>query len=201
MTTHSPHTGFNGSRCIARGDLRSVVLAVKRSIDSGSDGPQLIFSDQTGRVVETDLRGTEHEVLARLEAVAAASSVRDSIEPVPAPRGRGRPKLGVIGREVTLLPRHWDWLASQSGGASVALRRLVDEARRESGPRDDQRRSQASAYQFSLVLAGNLAGFEESMRALFAGDAARYREHSTEWPVDIRDHAFRLAFGSDRDAP
>jgi len=199
MATPHAYTAFVGSERVAEGDLVNVALAIKRRLESGADADHLIFSDLTGRVVEVDLRGTEREVRERIERNQAPSPEPD--ESGATTRGRGRPRLGVIGREVTLLPRHWDWLASQPGGASVALRRLVDEARREKRPIDEQRRAHASAYQFSLVMAGNLPGFEESMRALFAGDRARFLEHAAPWPRDIRNHAAHLAFNEDKAAP
>src|SRR5579863_6549713 len=115
-----------------------------------------------------------------------------------APRGRGRPKLGVVAREVTLLPRHWDWLASQPGGASVALRKLVEEARRANGDRDRHRAARDAAYHFMSAMAGNFNGFEEASRALFADDRGRFGELIAAWPDDIRDHIVALAF-SDRD--
>ncbi len=121
--------------------------------------------------------------------------------PVPAPgqpdrevpRGPGRPRLGVVAREVTLLPRHWDWLSSQPGGASVALRKLVEQARRRNEGKDRLRRSQEAAYRFMSALAGNLPGFEEATRAFFAGDQERFDDQTESWPVDVRDHARRLA--------
>jgi hypothetical protein len=100
----------------------------------------------------------------------------------------------VVAREVTLLPRHWDWLTSQAGGASVALRRLVDEARRTSGDRDRVRAAQEAAYHFMSAMAGNLPGFEEAARALFAYDRRRFADLIAEWPPDVRDHAVKLAF-------
>ena len=90
------------------------------------------------------------------------------------PRGRGRPKLGVVAREVTLLPRHWDWLNSQSGGASVALRKLVEAARLAGDDKDRTRHAQEAAYRFMTALAGNLPGYEEATRALYAADPARF---------------------------
>ena len=116
------------------------------------------------------------------------------------PRGRGRPKLGVVAREVTLLPRHWEWLGAQPGGASVALRKLVDEARRASGDVDRARAARDAAYHFMSVMAGNLAGFEEASRALFADDRRRFVGLVAGWPDDIRDHVVKLAF-SDRAEP
>jgi hypothetical protein len=109
-------------------------------------------------------------------------------------RGRGRPKLGVVAREVTLLPRHWDWLNTQPGGASVALRKLVEEARRTSGDRDRTRAAQEAAYHFMSAIAGDLPGFEEATRALFAYDRRRFGDLVAQWPEDVRDHAIRLAF-------
>jgi hypothetical protein len=130
-----------------------------------------VFDDSTGRPIDIDIRGTIEEV-----------------------RGRGRPKLGVIAREITLLPRHWDWLNSQPGGASVALRKLVEEARRTSGDRDRIRSAQEAAYHFMSAIAGNLPGFEEASRALFAYDRRRFGDLIAAWPEDIRDHVIKLAF-------
>jgi hypothetical protein len=113
------------------------------------------------------------------------------------PRGRGRPRLGVVAREVTLLPRHWEWLNAQPGGASVALRKLVDDARRSSGDRDRQRAARDAAYHFMSAMAGNLPHFEEASRALFADDRRRFTGQIATWPADIRDHVVKLAY-SDR---
>ena len=175
------YTAFDGTRRIATGPLDEVALAVKAAVDRGAAGPLLTFDDATGRVVDLDLRGSDAEIADRL---------------AEAPRGRGRPKLGVTAREVTLLPRHWDWLAAQSGGASVTLRRLVDEARRADGGETRARTARETAYRFMSAMAGDLAGFEEAARALFAGDRARLERHSTEWPVDLRAHLMTLAAGS-----
>src|SRR5205085_7377519 len=114
--------------------------------------------------------------------------------PSSEPRGRGRPKLGVVAREVTLVPRHWEWLGAQPGGASVALRKLVDDARRASGDRDRSRAARDAAYHFMSTMAGNLANFEEASRALFAHDRRRFAGLIAEWPGDIRDHIVRLAY-------
>lgn len=115
----------------------------------------------------------------------------------PSPRGRGRPKLGVVAREITLLPRHWDWLGAQPGGASVALRKLVDEARRVNSERDGTRAAQERAYYFISAIAGDMSGFEEASRALFANDKAMFNERIAAWPSDVRTHAVRLAYGDD----
>lgn len=191
-------TSFDGWKRIAHGNLETNVLAVKRAMESGSLGPILIFNDHTGCVVEVDIRGTDAEALARLPKESPNNETYES-ESVEAdqssfpPRGRGRPKLGVIAREVTLLPRHWDWLSAQPGGASVALRKLVEEAKRSTATREDRRKSQERAYQFMSVMAGDMAGFEESTRALFAGDSNKFIQLTAEWPSDVRDYALALA--------
>ena len=131
----------------------------------------------------------------------AAATVSPAPDAQPSePRGRGRPKLGVVAREVTLLPRHWEWLNAQPGGASVALRKLVDEARRATGDKDRQRAARDAAYHFMSAMAGNLPNFEEASRALFGVDRRRLAALIAPWPDDIRDHIVKLAL-SDRAEP
>jgi hypothetical protein len=188
MSHPSHFTAFEGTRRIATGRLAEVALAVKGATARDPMASILIFEDATGRAIDLDLRGTDADILARLPGPAPESA------PMEPPRGRGRPKLGVVAREVTLLPRHWDWLAGQPGGASVALRRLIDEARRASGDRDRIRRAQEAAYHFMSAMAGNLPNFEEAARALFAADRRRFASLIAAWPEDIRNHAIALAF-------
>ncbi|HTM70342.1 MAG TPA: DUF2239 family protein, partial [Luteimonas sp.] len=116
-----------------------------------------------------------------------------------APRGRGRPKLGVVAREVTLLPRHWTWLNAQPGGASVALRKLVEAARRGNGDGDRRRAGQEAVYRFMHAIAGDQPGFEAAARALFAGDLGKLEDAIADWPHDIREHATMLAARALRD--
>src|SRR3954468_17816734 len=160
-------TAFEGSRRIASGDLAQVALKTKEVIDRGEQAPVLIFDDVTSEQIEVDFRGTPEEVLKRL---AGATEVTPTHPAGEARRGPGRPRLGVVAREVTLLPRHWDWLNGQPGGASVALRKLVEQARRENEGKDRARRAREATYRFMSAMAGNLPGFEEASRALFAGD-------------------------------
>jgi hypothetical protein len=188
-------TAFEGQRRLVSGPLAEVALAVKRAERRGSE-PIAIFSDETGRAVDLDLRGGKDEVLARLAETSASNHTQAAIAPSE-PRGRGRPKLGVVAREVTLLPRHWEWLNAQPGGASVAIRKLVEESRRASGDKDRQRAARDAAYHFMSAIAGNLPGFEEAARALFADDRRLFVSHVADWPVDIRDHVVALAY-SDR---
>jgi hypothetical protein len=185
-------TAFVGQRQLTSGNLAEVALAVKRAGQPAA--PIIIFSDTTGRSLDLDLRGSDDEIIARLPKTALAPAPESR---ATEPRGRGRPKLGVVAREVTLLPRHWEWLNVQPGGASVALRKLVDEARRATGDRDKLRAARDAAYHFMSTMAGNLANFEEASRALFADDRRRFTGLIADWPTDIRDHIVKLAY-SDR---
>lgn len=180
-------TAFAGPEPVASGDLVTVALAVKDRLDRGGERGILIFNDATGRLVDIDFRGTPDEVR---RWVAAHFGDRAQVD---TPRGPGRPKLGVVAREVTLLPRHWEWLASQSGGASVALRKLIDAARHANSGIDRRREAREAAYHFISAIAGDAVGFEEASRALFAGDKARFEAESAGWPKAIREYALRLA--------
>lgn len=185
-------TAFLGSELIASGALSKVAIALHRSLKKRQNALPLVFDDDTGNPVELDLRGTSTEVAARYSE-NPPSALPASNEEKPATPSRGRPRLGVIAREVTLLPEHWDWLASQPGGASVALRKLVHEARQANVERDQRRRIHERTYKAMAALAGNLPGFEESSRALFAGELDRMTELANAWPADIRDYVVRLA--------
>lgn len=197
MIPDTTYTAFNGHRRIASGPPLNVALTVKRQIESGGAGLVLIFDDLSGRQIDIDTRGSDDEVAARLEQHTALAERAETgnAAPADAPRTRGRPKLGVVAREVTLLPRHWDWLATQPGGASVALRKLVDEARRTSADADSRRRRLERTYHFMSAIAGDMPGFEEAVRSLFAVDERRFRELVASWPRDVREHAVALAFG------
>lgn len=180
-------TAFDGHRLIASGPLPEVALAAKQALDAGARGPLLVFDDVSSEPVEIDFRGTPTQVLARLAAVAAA--------PVPpaAPRGRGRPKLGVTAREVTLLPRHWEWLGRQPGGASATLRRLVEDARRSGSASEDARRASEAADRFMRVMAGDLPDYEEASRAFWRGNREDFAARIESWPADVRNHLQQLA--------
>ena len=191
-------TAFEGSRLIASGNLPHVAIKAKEVIDRGARGEVLVFDNQTSELIEVDFRGPEQDVLERLNTAVgqgAQAAEQETPEQVGL-RRPGRPKLGVVAREVTLLPRHWEWLTCQPGGASVALRKLVDNARRVNAGKDRVRQTQESAYRFLSAMAGHEPGFEEALRSLFAGNAERFEKMIAEWPVDIRDHAKKLAAAS-----
>jgi hypothetical protein len=173
---------FDGNHCIAFGYIVDVAARVKQTLSPQSQ--ILLFDIETSRPVEIDFRGSVADVTTRLKA---------SLFPEPAPRGPGRPKLGVVAREVTLLPRHWEWLAAQPGGASVTLRKLIEDARRKTGAKDDARERQESVHRFLSAVAGNKPHYEDVLRALYANDGARFHALITDWPMDVRRHVERLA--------
>jgi len=196
MNQITPHQviAFAGPNRIASGQLALVALKAKELIDRNDSATILVFDGVTSEQVEIDFRGSAEQVLQRLSAAEAVpTGANTSADAQETARGPGRPKLGVVGREVTLLPRHWDWLNQQTGGASVALRKLVEEAKRRGEERDQVRKAQEYAYRFMSAMAGNQANFEEATRAFFAGDQLRFEELSEAWQVDIRDHARTLA--------
>ena len=151
------YTAFSGFDHVASGPLPEVYQSSLRAENT------LIFDRDTGRVVDIDPR------------------FPPSADEGPKP---GRPKLGVVSREVTLLPRHWDWLATQPGGASVALRKLVEEASRN--PKAQLRQRRDAAYRFATALVGNAPGYEEAIRALYAGQRDEFAAHIEAWPADVR---------------
>lgn len=161
-------TAFLRGALVAHGSEAEVAAVLRAMPALPRADDLLVFDDETGRQLDLDLREE-------------------------APRPRGRPALGVSAREVTLLPRHWDWLATQRGGASAALRRLVDEARGR-GRAWPERRD--AAYRFLSVAAGDRPGFEEAARALYANDPARFAELAADWPEDLCRHAEAMAWGA-----
>lgn len=189
MSEERSYTAFAGDMRIASGDVRTMLARVKACVDSGEERTLLIFEDQTGIQIDFNLRGSLEEVLAGLEYHPHFASQASPSDKKPGP---GRPSLGVVSREVSLLPRHWEWLGRQPSGASAALRRLVDEARkRDMGP-DRAKQARDAAAKFMWTMAGDRQGFEEASRALFSGDYERFDTLVLPWPEDIRDHLCNL---------
>jgi hypothetical protein len=187
------YVAFAGPERIASGDLRTVAVATNALLDAHPERSVSIFDDATGRIVDLDLRAMQ-EVDESLPDVIAASESHVGTGTVK--RGRGRPRLGVVSKEVTLLPRHWAWLGAQRGSVSATLRRLIDEARRTHERRDAVRGAQDAAYRFMAATLGNEPGFEDAIRALYRGDEARFATAIAKWPPDLRDHGRRLAEGA-----
>lgn len=191
------YTAFAGHRLLARGRLADVAVAVHAAAARGGDAAVLVFDDRSGQQIDLHLGGDAAAVAERYRDAPAGdgdSEATDRAEPADdAPRGRGRPRLGVTAREVTLLPRHWDWLAAQPGGASVTLRKLIDQARKH-GEADMRRRlAREAAYRCLGALAGNAPGAEDATRALFAGDRDGFARRLKAWPADVRDYLLTLA--------
>lgn len=175
---------FVGDRLTARGPVGEVLDAIHAAAGAG-EGP-LVFDLVDGRAVDLDLRGDVAEARARLGPAEAAVEKR----------ARGRPRLGVTAKEVTLLPRHWDWLAARPGGASVALRKLIEaEIKAGEGP-ERARRAKERAYRFMTAMAGDLPGYEEATRMLFAGDWTAFDAAVEGWPEGVRETAREMAEGA-----
>ncbi len=202
------YTAFEGDTLLGKGPLTEVILKIKKRMGKADNSPALIFNDATGNTMDFNFQGSEKDVLRRLEVFVGEADGKGKDAKGKDGKGRdgkgkaaeeaagpGRPKLGVISREVSLLPRQWEWLASQSGGASAVLRRLVDDARKKSGDALTVKQTQERTYKFLSVMAGNLMGYEEAIRALYRKDAKGFATHTEGWPKDVKRHAEMLAEG------
>jgi hypothetical protein len=187
MDISGTYTAFEGNQMLFQGDLAKVVLKIKRKLGKSDQGSVLIFSDETGKPIDFNFQGTEKDVLKRLEVFVSPDEASKENQ------GPGRPKLGVISREVSLLPRHWEWLATQSGGASATLRKLVEEARKKSASGNHAKRAQECAHRFMSAMAGDMKGYEEALRALYKRDRRAFLALIEAWPHDVRVHAAALA--------
>ena len=183
MEQERTFAAFAGVRRVASGRLLDVLPVLKQRFDKDDSDSVLVFEVETGRQVDFDLRGSLDEVLERAGP--------------PQPRGPGRPRLGVTSREVSLMPRHWDWLEQQPSGISAALRRLVENAIKDQPGKERARRIRAALSGFLSSMAGDRPNYEEACRALFAGDSDRFERLVCRWPKDIRDYAVRQARDAD----
>ncbi len=173
-------TAFDGHILVISAEPAEALRSIKRYLNGNPGRAVLIFDDGTGSQIDFDFRGTEEDVLAR------------AFPPAPKP-GRGRPTLGVVCGEVSLLPRHWDWLKRQGNNASATLRRLVDDAIRNEPASARAKRAVEAADREMWALAGNLPGCEEASRALYARDFERFRSLVSAWPRDVANHLSGLA--------
>lgn len=182
------YIAFADSKKIASGNLLEVALKAKKNIKSESKVTLLIFDSLTSQQIDVDLRGTPENITRRLEAFSQPAPVEENKK-----TGPGRPKLGVTSKEVTLLPAHWEWLTSQPGGASVTLRRLVDEAKKKNLSKDLVRQAQESTYKFMTIMAGDRTNYEEALRALYATDKKKFEKMIADWPKDIKEHLSEIS--------
>ncbi len=183
---------FAGEALIARGPLADVVARCKTRLDADESERVALFDDDNGRVVDVDFSGKPDEVMARLPASPQAEPLPEDAAPSQERRGPGRPKLGIVCREVSLLPRHWAWLAEQPGSASATLRRLVEAAKKDGATEATRRSAIDAAHRFMWDIAGNEPHFEEATRSLFAYDFDRLEELTSEWPRGIREQLARF---------
>lgn len=180
---------FEDHRCLADGDAALTAARLSERFAASEHGRLLVFDADSGEQLDVDHSAPPDQLAAQLSWLAGE---RRGKTEAPA-SGRGRPKLGVTAREVTLLPRHWQWLAAQPGGASATLRRLVEQARKSGGGRAAQRQAQDRSYRLMSTLGGDLPGFEEACRALFAGRGEDFAAQVEPWPADVRAHVSPLA--------
>jgi hypothetical protein len=178
------YTAFGNGKLIVHGGLDDVVTKIKRWYDKYSNGTLLVFNDFTGKTMEFDLRGSEKEVLQKIEMFLPQEIVVVSARP-------GRPKLGVVTREVSLLPQHWEWLASQPEGASAALRKLVEGAKKNLVMKESVKQVQERAYKIMSILAGDLPQYEEALRSLYRRNEENFKQHIASWSPDIKDYVMK----------
>jgi hypothetical protein len=186
MNTNDTYTAFEGNKQLFIGTLASVILKVKKRLGKDDNSTILIFSDSTGKTIDFNFQGNEQDVQKRLEIFITEDISSNNTGP-------GRPKLGVISREVSLLPRHWEWLATQTGGASATLRRLVEEAKKKSVSGNQVKLAQERTYKFLSTIAGDYIGYEEALRALYKFDKKIFVLNMQSWPADVRNYALEMA--------
>lgn len=180
------YTAFEGTDLLFRGNLKEVVLSTKTYLGHRQNTSVLIFCDVTGKTMDFNFHGSKQDVLRRLEKYTLAEEPKE-------PTGPGRPKLGVISREISLLPRHWEWLATQAGGASATIRLLVEDARKKSSDISSVKQMQERVYQIMFVLAGDFQGYEEALRALYKRDSNAFFRNVKSWPKDIQKYLSEVA--------
>jgi hypothetical protein len=186
MDAQETYTAFEGTTRLFRGTIEQVVLQIKERLGRAENSSVLIFSDNTGKTMDFNFQGKVKDVLKRLEIYVS----KQNCGPVAGP---GRPKLGVISREVSLLPRHWEWLANQSGGASATIRKLIEDAKKRSSAHTSIKHVQERVYRFMSVIAGDMTGYEEALRALYKADRKNFLLHMRDWPTDVRTHVVEMA--------
>jgi hypothetical protein len=165
-------SAFLGEALVARGERETVIRLLEDRYDAADRNAIRAFEDDSGRVTDLDYW-----------------DAGQGSRPEPPARSRGRPKLGVTSREITLLPRQWEWLGRQPAGASATIRRLVEEARK-AAPAPAAGRD--AVYRFMTDMCGDWPGYEEALRALYRGDEAGFASLITNWPADIRAYIERL---------
>lgn len=179
------YTAFEGHKLLSHGSLETIAVDIRKQLKARPEARILIFSDSSGKQMDLDLSGTEKETLERLKVFQANDTCQA--------QGPGRPKLGVVSREVSLLPQHWEWLSNQQGGASATLRRLVEEKIKQPlSSKDQVKKDQEVAFKFLTAIAGDLPNFEEAIRYLYRRDKKKFKDLIASWPGDLKTHTMRL---------
>lgn len=186
MESHGTYTAFEGDKLFSHGSLAEVVTKIKKRLGKAQNAPMLIFSDATGATIDFNFQGTEKEIAKRLAVFVAGKSPRPT-------EGPGRPRLGVVSREISLLPRHWEWLATQPGGASATLRRLVEDGAKRAVGSTSTKQAQERAHKFMSSVAGDRPGYEEALRALYRRDRKGFSTQIASWPEDLQGYVQKLA--------
>lgn len=186
MESTDTYTAFEGNKQIFQGPLSDVVLKIKKRLGKEENSSILIFSNSSGKTIDFNFHGHERDVQRRLEVYVTEEAPTENTGP-------GRPKLGVISREISLLPRHWEWLATQTGGTSATLRNLVEEAKKKSANGNQIKQAQERTYKFMSAIAGDFEGYEEALRALYKKDKKNFLAQIQSWPCDVKDHAIEMA--------
>lgn len=179
------YTAFEGTKLVAQGTLSEVVLKIKKRLSKAAHSEALIFNDLTGGPVDFNFQGTEKDVQKRLSVFVSDKNPKEATGP-------GRPRLGVVSREVSLFPAHWEWLASQPGGASATLRRLVEESRKKTADQTTVKQALERTHKFMSSVAGDFENFEEALRALYRKNRADFTKLIEKWPADIKAHVIKL---------
>ncbi len=186
MESSDTYTAFEGNSQLVHGSLSDVVIKIKKRLGKEGNSSILIFSDSTGKTIDFNFQGNERDIQKRLEIFVSEEVPIDN-------SGPGRPKLGVISREVSLLPRHWEWLATQTGGASSILRNLVEEAKKKSANGNHSKQAQERTYKFMSAIAGDFEGYEEALRALYKKDKKNFLVQIQTWPRDIIKYLIEIS--------
>ena len=180
------YTAFENKKILTEGNLNEVATIVFHRLKENKSANILIFSDQSGRIIDLGFSGTERQMLERLKIYC-----HQEIQSYP---GAGRPRLGVVTREISLLPKHWEWLLGQDGGASACLRKLIDEKMSESElPKKAIMFAQEKTYKFLHAIAGDLPNFENAIRYLYRKDQSSFLKQISDWPDDVQTYALKLS--------
>ncbi len=175
MNESERYSSFIGDRHLFTGDLKGMLSQTHAYISRHGEEGLLIFDNFSGRQIDYNFRVSLEELLGK------------ELPPTPK-KGPGRPRLGVVCGEISLLPRHWDWLQRQRQSASATIRRLIEAAMKEASPEEKTREAIDAAGKFLWTMAGNLSDFEEASRALYAQKWHILDAITAAWPEDIAKH-------------